>query len=79
MFFITRFLYFNRTFDSLNKVKTKVKNVNNSFEMTLNSKHRTEKIGNKNQRNRNMKNQNTERQKPSFATSRKCRLIKLDP
>ena len=32
-----------------------------SFEMTLNSKHVTEKIKNKNQRNMNIKNQNTER------------------
>ena len=45
--------------------------------MTLNSKHRTEKMKTKNQRKRNMKNQNTERQKPSFtkAIGRKCRLI----
>ena len=43
--------------------------------MTLNSKHRTEKLKTKNQRNRNMKNQDTER-KPSFTkrTIRKCRL-----
>ena len=34
--------------------------------MTLNSKHGTEKIKNKNQRNINIKNQNTERRKPSF-------------
>ena len=32
-----------------------------SFKMTLNSKHRTEKIKTNIQRNRNMKNQNTER------------------
>ena len=44
--------------------------------MTLNSKHRTEKLKTKNQRNRNMKNQDTERWKPSFTkrTIRKCRL-----
>ena len=47
-----------------------------SFEMTLNSKHGTEKLKTKNQRNRNMKNQNAERRKPSFTkrTDRKCRL-----
>ena len=57
MFFvITRFLT-----DRLSKVRTKLKNVIKSFEITLNSKHRTEKIKTKNQRNRNMKNQNTER------------------
>ena len=49
-FFVTRFLNFN---NHLNKVKTKLKstsfifpdytNVINSFEMTLNPKHRTEK------------------------------------
>ena len=52
--------------DRLNKVITKLKNVIKSFEMTLNSKHGTEKIKNKNQRNINIKNQNTERSKPSF-------------
>ena len=48
-----------------------------SFEMTLNSKHSTEKLKTKDQRNRNMKSQNTERQKPSFTNKigRKCRLI----
>ena len=63
--------------NGLNKVRTKLKNVVKSFEMTLNSKHGTEKIKNKNKWNRNMKNQNTERQKTSF-TKRigiKCRLI----
>ena len=63
--------------DSLNKVRTKLKNVIKSFEMTLNSKHSTEKLKTKNQRNRNMKSQNTERRKPSFTNKigRKCRLI----
>ena len=46
--------------DRLNKARTKLKNVK-SFQVTLNSKHKTEKIKTKNQRNRNMKNQNTER------------------
>ena len=48
-----------------------------SFEMTLNSKHRTEKKKAKNQRNRNMKNQDTERRKPSFnkRIGRKCRIM----
>ena len=43
----------------------------------MNSKHRTEKIKNKNQRNINMKNQNTERWKPSFTRriGGKCRII----
>ena len=45
----------------LNKARTKLKNVIKSFQVTLNSKHKTEKIKTKNQRNRNMKNQNTER------------------
>ena len=56
MFFITRSLT-----DRLNKVRTKLKNAIKSFEMALNSKHRTEKLTTKNQINRNMKNQNTER------------------
>ena len=45
--------------------------------MTLNSKHRTEKLKTKNQRYRNTKNQNAERRKPSFIKriGRKCRLI----
>ena len=47
-------------------MRTKLENVIKSFEMTLNSKHRTEKIKSKNQRNRNMKSQNTERRKPSL-------------
>ena len=34
--------------------------------MTLNSKHRTEKLKTKNQRYRDTKNQNTEKRKPSF-------------
>ena len=45
--------------DRRNKVRIKLKNVIKSFEMTLHSKHRTEKIKTKNQRDRNMKNQNT--------------------
>ena len=42
--------------------------------MTLNSKHKTEKIKTKNQRHRNIKNQNTDRGKPGFA-KRLGRLI----
>ena len=42
--------------DRLNKVRTKLKSVIKSFEMTLNSKYRIEEIKNKNQRNTNMKN-----------------------
>ena len=61
MFFITRFLYSYTLTDRLNKVRTKLKNVIKSLEMTLNSKHRTGKLKTKNQRNRNMKIQNTER------------------
>ena len=38
-----------------------------SFEMTLNSKHRTEKLKTKNQRYRNTKNQNTKREETSFS------------
>ena len=52
--------------DYLNKVKTKLKNVIQSFEMTLNSKHRTENIKIKNLRNRNIKNQTIKRRKPTF-------------
>ena len=37
-----------------------------SFEMTLYSKHRTEKLKTKDQRYRNTENQKTERQKHSF-------------
>ena len=51
MFFITRVLYLT---NRLNKVRTKLKNVTESFEMTLKLKHRTEKLKTKNQRNRNM-------------------------
>ena len=36
--------------DRLNKVTTKLKNLIKSFEMTLNSKHRTETIKTKNQK-----------------------------
>ena len=63
--------------DRLNKVRTKVKNVIKSFEMTLKSKHKTEKLKTKSQRSRNMENQNKERRKPSFTKriGRKCRLI----
>ena len=53
-----------------NKIKEKIlitlpdyKNFIKSFEMTLNSKHRTEKVKTKDQRYRNTKNQNTERRK----------------
>ena len=55
----------------------KLKNLVKSFEIILNSKHRTEKIKSKVQRNRNMKNQNTERRKHSFTRriGRKKRLI----
>ena len=57
-------------------MRSKLKNVIKSFEMTLNSKHRIELINTKNQRNRNMKSQNTERRKPCFTKriGRKCRL-----
>ena len=63
--------------DRLNEGRTKLKNVIKSFEMTLNSKHRTQKIKSKNQRYRNMKNQNTERRKPSITNriGSKCRII----
>ena len=45
--------------------------------MTLNSKHRPEKMKTKNQRYRNMENQNTERRKPSFTKriGKKCKPI----
>ena len=52
--------------DYLKKVRTKLKNVIQSFEMTLNSKHRTENIKIKNLRNRNIKNQTIKRRKPTF-------------
>ena len=42
--------------DRLNKVRTKLKNVIKSFEMSLNSKHKAEKIKTKNQKKKNMKN-----------------------
>ena len=63
--------------DCLNKGKTKLKNGIKCFEMTSNSKHRTEKIKTKIQRIRNMKSQNTKRRKPSFTKriGRKCKLI----
>ena len=38
-------------------------NVMKSFKITLNSKHRTEKLETKNERCKNTKNQNTERRK----------------
>ena len=58
-------------------MRTKLKNVNKSCEMILNSKHRTEIIKPKTQINRNVTSQNTERRKPSFTKriGRKCRLI----
>ena len=45
--------------------------------MTLNSKHRTEKIKTKNQRNRNVKTKTQRRRKPCFTKriGRKCRPI----
>ena len=52
-------------------MRTKLKNVIKSFEMTLNSKHRADKIKAKTQRNSNMKYQNTERRKPSFTKKSK--------
>ena len=63
--------------DRLNEGRTKLKNVIKSFEMTLNSKYRTQKIKSKNQRYRNMKNQNTERRKPGITNriGRECRII----
>ena len=44
--------------------------------MSLNSKHRTEKLKIKNERYKNPKNQNTERRKHSFTKRlrRKCRI-----
>ena len=83
---MTRFLYFFIKKYHLYKVRTKLKNTLiilldytnaiKSFEMTLNSKHRTEKLKIKNQRYRNTKNQNTERRTPTFTKkiNRKCRL-----
>ena len=49
--------------------------------MTLNSKHRTEKLNTKNKRYRNTKKQNPERFKPSISNriGRKCRLISTRP
>ena len=67
------FLYFNRSFEwSENKIKDVIK----SFEMTLNSKHRTEIIKTKNQRNWSMKSQTTERRKLRFAKriGKKCKF-----
>ena len=61
MFFVMRFLYLT---ERLNNVRSKLKNVIRSFEMTLNSKHRTEKIKTQKQRNENMKSQNTEKRIP---------------
>ena len=52
----------------------KLKNVIKSFEMTLNSKYRTENLKTKIQRNRNMKRQNTENENVVL-TGTKCRLI----
>ena len=43
-FFVMRFLYLTKR---LNNVRSKLKNVIKTFEMTLNSKHTTEKIKNK--------------------------------
>ena len=56
---LMQFLYFN---NRLNKVRTKLKNAIKSFEMTSNSKHRTDIIKTKNQ-NRNMKDENVDLQK----------------
>ena len=54
-------------------------NVVNSFEVIMNSKHRTEKLKTKtkNQRYRKTGKQNTEGRKPSFTKriGTKCRLI----
>ena len=55
MFFTIQFSYLT---DRLNKVRTKLKNVIKSFEMTLNSNYRSEKIKTENQRNRKMKKKN---------------------
>ena len=45
--------------------------------MTLNSKHRTEKLKAKNQKYGNTKNENIEKRKPGFTKRRgtKCRLM----
>ena len=48
----------------MNRARTKLKNVIKSFDMALNSKHRTEKIKTKKQRNESMKSQNTEKRIP---------------
>ena len=45
-------------------MRAKSKNVIRSFDIVLNSKHRTEKTETKKQRNENMKNQNTETRIP---------------
>ena len=52
-------------------------NVTKSFDMTLNSKHRTEKLKTKSQRYWNTKNENTDRRKSSFTEriGRKYRLM----
>ena len=44
------------------------------FEMTLSSKHGTEKLKTKNQRYRSTKNQNTEREKPSFTKKNRQKM-----
>ena len=70
-----KFLFINETvllyklFDYTNIIK--------AFEMSLNSKHRTEKLKIKNERYKNPKNQNTERRKHSFTKRlrRKCKLV----
>ena len=56
-------------------MRTKL-NAIKSFEMTSNSKHKTEIIKTENQ-NRNMESQHSERRKLSFTKriGRKCRLI----
>ena len=58
MFFTIQFLYLT---DRLNKVRTKLKNVIKSFEMTLNSNYRLEKIKTENQRNRKMKKKKSQK------------------
>ena len=62
MFFIIKFLYFNR----LQEVRTKSKSTwliilpDKTFEMTLNSKHRTEKLKTKDTETRKIKSQKDE-------------------
>ena len=57
-------------------MRTKLKDVIKSLEMTLNSKHRAEKIKTRNQRNRNFEKLKHRKTKPSFTKriGKRCRL-----